>query len=358
MCCTTGGDENAVIEADLKDTHSFLEDKKLYIQNVETRELLDSVVVKEGKFRFTIKADKDFVPYPVRLVHTSGNANQPYFALGYTNPFKKNWYESIFYLERGKSTLERDTAYKPILQAPISLIFNDIQPQTAAAFRHMGLKKNPSQSPEIMASNTSLIRRYPYSLDLLSYLTQNSASFSDAEMKHFLSLFDESVRNAALYKNLETYNRYKMTGRGFPADVSLRKPDSTFSSSVLAPNKYNLVVFWASWCGPCRQEIPQLKTLHTRHKDRLAITSISIDSKDAQWKKALEQEKMPWNQFIASRDTSFIKLNKKYDLRAIPVWVLFDSENNLIDKQVGMDEGENSVDRRVAGLIAPRDAKR
>lgn len=66
-------------------------------------------------------------------------------------------------------------------------------------------------------------------------------------------------------------------------------------SDVIAKNKYTILEFWASWCGPCRGEIPNLKKAYTKYKDKgLEIYAVSLDDKKPKWLQALKEENCPW----------------------------------------------------------------
>jgi thiol-disulfide isomerase/thioredoxin len=344
--------EPVIVSGDLGDTHSFLEGKWLYLENLDSRTIEDSTLVQQGKFQFIKKLTKDFVPYKVNLTYRTGKPAWPFLLLGIKNPFFNNSYESSFYLEKGTVRLEEDHSFKPFGSDRIGLAFTHINPQTVAAYKHLSFRLTRNALTEMKQINRELVDEYAYSIDLLDNLYRNKKAFSQQALTDLLASFDPSLHTTQLYKNFLYYTKRPIRPeQGFPVDLSLQLPDGRSAVFPFDTTKYNLVVFWASWCGPCRGEIPQIKALYAAHKDRLTISSISIDQREDQWKRALQNEQMPWKQYLLPRDTSFAMLEKQYTLTAVPLWLLFDAQNRLIDQQVGMNTDENAVDKRVAARI-------
>lgn len=99
--------------------------------------------------------------------------------------------------------------------------------------------------------------------------------------------------------------------------------------------KYLIIDFWASWCGPCRQEIPHLKQVYKKYKDKgLEILAVSVDAKEADWKRALGEENMAWPQINAKESKPVMA---SYLFNGIPYLVLVDQEGNIIEKNLRGD---------------------
>ena len=100
--------------------------------------------------------------------------------------------------------------------------------------------------------------------------------------------------------------------------------------------KYVLIDFWASWCGPCRMSVPNVKKQWELYKDKgLEVLSVSIDHDKKAWHKALEEEKMPWPQ-VLSPDID--KTMTEYMFSGIPTLYLLDREGRIVEKYTGYSE--------------------
>lgn len=90
-----------------------------------------------------------------------------------------------------------------------------------------------------------------------------------------------------------------------------------------------MLEFWASWCGPCRGEIPHLKHVNKILGDKFNMISISIDAKDSDWKRALTEEQMPWAQLV---DNGGFKgpVSEVYKVMGVPHCIILDKQGKMI----------------------------
>lgn len=190
-----------------------------------------------------------------------------------------------------------------------------------------------------VAQAKKLIRQHPYSFYYLYALEQRTPQLTDAVFRELFASFDADVQNSRTGKELLAYvnergSKQLTFATALPDEQGKAKP-------VLNKNaRYNLVVLWASWCGPCRQEIPALKQLHSRYGDgrQLQLVSISVDEKRDAWQKAMAQEKMPWPQLLMTPKTNtFAPEIFQFD-GSIPLMLLVNQQAKVVKQLVGYNE--------------------
>lgn len=107
------------------------------------------------------------------------------------------------------------------------------------------------------------------------------------------------------------------------------KGETVKLSEYVEEGKYVMLEFWASWCGPCRGEIPHLRHVYKEYKDKgFEIISISIDSSKDDWTKAMEEEGMVWKQLCDPKVFDG-PVAKKYNVAGVPTCILLDKEGRI-----------------------------
>ncbi|MBF8455682.1 redoxin domain-containing protein [Kaistella sp. G5-32] len=120
-------------------------------------------------------------------------------------------------------------------------------------------------------------------------------------------------------------------------------------ADMVAKNKYTILEFWASWCGPCRGEIPNLKKAYIKyHGKGLDILSVSLDSKNDAWIKALDIEKTVWPNIILEGEFRNPQV-AGYGISGIPASYLIDQNGKIVASNYELREFD--LDRTLSKFI-------
>ncbi|MFA6872888.1 MAG: TlpA disulfide reductase family protein [Bacteroidaceae bacterium] len=165
-------------------------------------------------------------------------------------------------------------------------------------------------------------------MDIMNYLTKNEI----ATYKQFSSDAKESYYGKLVKEELYPEG---FVGKKAPDFVVINEQGKELESAELMKGKkYILVDFWASWCHPCRKEIPNLKNLYAKYASKgLEIISISIDKKEADWKKAIDEEKLPWLSFLDKKNVADL-----YKVKLIPAIFLINEQGVVVSDKLRGEE--------------------
>ena len=122
--------------------------------------------------------------------------------------------------------------------------------------------------------------------------------------------------------------------------------ESVRLADVRANSKFVLVEFWASWCGPCRVEIPHMKQAYAQYRDKgFEIVSFTIDNVREDWEVASEEEQLPWANLGMGEDAD---APLAYNVTGVPKNYLVESATGDI---VAKDLRTHHLDEKLAELL-------
>ena len=313
------------------------EGKKVYLIDKLTDSEIDSVVVTGGKFSFSGTTDKDAL---MGVTVRREDWTTLFFNDG--TPVAINLNDSTL---KGSPLNERLTKYDIEADIPGRAMKEKLSKMTREEIEEHAEELveeiNKSQNASIAMAN----KVFKEERNTLIPLAFSELYFFDNGVDAYDELVKEQVvfanhpylkkardEVAALLKP-EDSPKNDFIGQQF-TDLEMADPDGKMHkiSDFVGEGKWVLVDFWASWCGPCRMEMPNVLEAYNKYHDKgFEVIGISFDQKKEAWLKAIEQINMPWLQ-LSDLQGWKCAAAPVYKIDAIPDNILIDPQGKIVER--------------------------
>lgn len=350
-----------------------LDAKKVFLKEYQGRKtiVVDSAIVKDGKFVMEGTVDKTKA---CGLFIADSETNQAFLFLfvenvDYTIDFDQNDIESTTI--KGGPAQELYNQFIDIFKK-YSVIYKPIEDKHNKANsdfnKRLQDKKLTKEAKEKIIeeykNEISKIRNEFRDIDnkvnkeMLDLIKQNPSSYVSTTMfyslysqldvneaKEIVNSFEGEASEGYQIKKIKEYlTKLEKVAVGKQApDFTLNTPDGTPLSLSSFKGKVLILDFWASWCGPCREESPKMVKIYKKYKNKgLEILGVSLDKKKEEWLKAIKEDGLTWNHVSDLRgwDSSAAKL---YSIKGIPHILVIDKNGTIVGKNLSDKELEEKI---------------
>ncbi|MDP2385030.1 MAG: TlpA disulfide reductase family protein [Bacteroidota bacterium] len=244
-------------------------------------------------------------------------------------------------MQAAMSSTKMDSVAAMAMNADAEEKFNAIFEKTSAV-----LVKKVDAFPGTIANfsafnNINIENNLPLYEKVLSALTEKyPGSFYTQQLKTSISQYKTQFELAA--------EQDKMLPTGSPMpDIKLKTPEGKEIALSSLKGKLVLVDFWASWCGPCRKENPNVVKLYNQfNKKGFEIYSVSLDEEQDKWEKAIEKDGLKWIH-VSDLGGWSSSVCKQFNISSIPFTILVGKDGNIVAKGLRGPE----LDAKVAEIL-------
>lgn len=203
---------------------------------------------------------------------------------------------------------------------------------------------------DLLDAESNYIREHPDSPVSLSLVVNRTHGSYESTVAGF-EMLSEKIRNTLggkdLAKRLVILQRTQL-GQKF-LDFTQKDPNGKAVKFADFRGKYVFIDFWASWCGPCRRENPNLlKAYNQFRNNNFTVIGVSLDEEAEFWKRAIQEDNLPWTQ-VSDLKGWKNKISSYYGVSSIPRSILVDPEGRIIAKNLSAEELNNKLSELFAG---------
>ncbi len=311
--------------------------EKVYLAKLMNDKLkvIDSTLVKGGKFKFT---GNQATPEFYYILNSTKNSDLKFFLenaeIKIIGTLDTLWKAKI---AGSPSQKEYSGVYASLDKIssgsrPIWVKLDSARKSNHTELAVIYKKQLDSMKTEYEKFQSDYISSHPTSPVSVELIMDNSYMNNPERLESWINMLDPSLKNSdRVMKISHKVEVMKKVAVGQTAP-DFEQNDSTSTKVRLSSHfgKYLLIDFWASWCGPCRGENPNVVTAYERfHKKGFDIISVSLDEDRKKWLGAVKKDNLTWTQ-VSDLQGWTNEVAKIYGIYAIPDNFLLDKNGTIL----------------------------